>query len=184
MTILEILLLGVGLSMDAFAVSVCKGLALGRITWRHMAIAGLWFGAFQALMPALGYVMGTFFSSYVIQYNYWISCILLVFIGANMIRESSDTETANASMGIVTMFMLAIATSIDALAVGVTFSFMNVPIVIAICLIGCTTLILSCIGVKVGSLFGTKYKSRAERVGGIVLILIGMKILLQGLGIL
>lgn len=184
MTILEILLLGVGLSMDAFAVSVCKGLALGRITWRHMAIAGLWFGAFQALMPALGYVMGTFFSSYVIQYNYWISCILLVFIGANMIRESSDTETANASMGIVTMFMLAIATSIDALAVGVTFSFMNVPIVIAVCLIGCTTFILSCIGVKVGSLFGTKYKSRAERVGGIVLILIGMKILLQGLGIL
>ena len=164
MTLLEILLLGIGLSMDAFAVSVCKGLALGRITWRHMAIAGTWFGTFQALMPTLGYTMGTFFSSYVVQYNYWIACILLVAIGANMIRESS-------------------ATSIDALAVGVTFSFMNVPVVLAVCLIGCTTFILSAIGVKVGSLFGTKYKTRAEQVGGIVLILIGMKILLEGLGV-
>lgn len=183
MTLLEILLLGIGLSMDAFAVSVCKGLALGRITWRHMAIAGTWFGTFQALMPTLGYTMGTFFSSYVVQYNYWIACILLVAIGANMIRESSNIETANTSMGVMTMFLLAIATSIDALAVGVTFSFMNVPVVLAVCLIGCTTFILSAIGVKVGSLFGTKYKTRAEQVGGIALILIGMKILLEGLGV-
>ena len=171
---LELLLLALGLSMDAFAVSVCKGLSLGSIHWKHMALAGLWFGGFQALMPTAGYYLGTFFTDIITSYNYWIAFALLTLIGGNMIKESFEAEDCpDANMAAPAMFALAVATSIDALAVGVTFAF-----------IGCVTFACSAVGVKAGSLFGLKYKSKAERVGGAVLILIGLKILLEGLQIL
>lgn len=185
MSMIELFLLAIGLSMDAFAVSICKGLSLGRISWRHMVIAGAWFGGFQALMPTLGYFLGSFFASYILQYNYWIACIILVLIGGNMIREAGgEAEDANASMNSRTMLLLAIATSIDALAVGVSFAFMGVSIVFSAICIGCTTFVCSAIGVKVGSLFGLRYKTGSERLGGLVLIGIGVKILLEGLGII
>jgi putative Mn2+ efflux pump MntP len=187
MNTIELFLLALGLSMDAFAVSVCKGLSLGHIRLRHMLIAGAWFGGFQALMPTLGYLLGSFFSTYIVQYNYWISCLLLVLIGGNMIRESDSSEQENnggAALDARTMLILAIATSIDALAVGVTFAFMGVSILYSALCIGCTTFVCSAIGVKAGSLFGLRYQKSSERLGGIVLILIGLKILLQGLGIL
>lgn len=185
MNILDLLLLAVGLSMDAFAVSICKGLSLGKISWRHMVLAGLWFGIFQALMPAIGYGLGSFFADMVDAYDHWVTFILLGAIGLNMIKESfEDEEHCNASMSPYTMLMLAIATSIDALAVGVTFAFMDIDLLPSITLIGITTFLFSAAGVKAGSLFGTRYKSKAERIGGIVLILIGLKILLEGLGLL
>ncbi|MCI7600149.1 MAG: manganese efflux pump MntP family protein [Megasphaera sp.] len=185
MNILDLLLLAVGLSMDAFAVSICKGLSLWKISWRHMVLAGLWFGIFQALMPAIGYGLGSFFADMVDAYDHWVTFILLGAIGLNMIKESfEDEEHCNASMSPYTMLMLAIATSIDALAVGVTFAFMDIDLLPSITLIGITTFLFSAAGVKVGSLFGTRYKSKAERIGGIVLILIGLKILLEGLGLL
>ena len=180
---LELLLLALGLSMDAFAVSVCKGLSLGSIRWKHMALAGLWFGGFQALMPTAGYYLGTFFTDIITSYNYWIAFVLLTLIGANMIKESFEEEDCpDANMAAPAMFALAVATSIDALAVGVTFAFMNVSIIPAALSIG--TFACSAVGIKAGSLFGLKYKSKAERVGGAVLILIGLKILLEGLQIL
>ena len=182
---LELLLLALGLSMDAFAVSVCKGLSLGSIRWKHMALAGLWFGGFQALMPTAGYYLGTFFTDIITSYNYWIAFVLLTLIGANMIKESlAEEDCPDANMAAPAMFALAVATSIDALAVGVTFAFMNVSIIPAALSIGCVTFACSAVGVKAGSLFGLKYKSKAERVGGAVLILIGLKILLEGLQIL
>lgn len=185
MSIIELILLAIGLSMDAFAVSVCKGLSLGRIQWKHMAIAGAWFGGFQALMPALGYYLGNFFTEIITSYNFWIAFILLTIIGVNMIRDSfGPTEDVSADMEFWTMLMLAIATSIDALAVGVTFAFMEVNIIPAALSIGCITFACSMAGVKAGSLFGLRYKSKAERVGGSVLVIIGIKILLDGLGII
>ena len=174
MNIFELFILAIGLSMDAFAVSVCKGLSLGRINAKHMCIAGAWFGGFQALMPLVGYFGGRFFADKV----------LLVFIGAGMIKESKEEEHVNADMDIKSMFILAVATSIDALAVGVTFAFLKVEIVSAVSFIGVITFVCSAAGVKIGSLFGMKYKSKAELCGGIILILIGTKILLEGLGMI
>ena len=186
MSLPELFLLAVGLSMDAFAVSVCKGLSLQKIKWKHMCIAGLWFGGFQALMPAIGYFFGSFFTEFITNYAHWIGFALLAVIGVNMIREAlrKEEEEMDASMSIKSMFILAVATSIDALAVGVSFAFMQVQIVWAVLFIGCVTFVLSCVGIKVGSLFGTKYKAKAELAGGIVLIGIGLKILLDGLHII
>ncbi|MBQ3520658.1 MAG: manganese efflux pump [Firmicutes bacterium] len=186
MSLLELFILAVGLSMDAFAVSICKGLSLCRITPKHMCIAGAWFGGFQALMPLIGYFLGSVFSEIVTKYDHWVAFILLAFIGGNMIKESLEKEadSCDASMTMRSMFLLAIATSIDALAVGVTFAFLNVSIVPAVCFIGIVTFVFSALGVKIGSIFGTKYKSKAELFGGIVLILIGLKIFLEGFGII
>ena len=186
MNTLDLLLLAVSLSMDAFAVSICKGLSLGKINWRHMVLAGLWFGGFQALMPTIGYGLGSFFADMIDAYDHWVTFILLSAIGLNMIKESfEDEEHCDASMSPYTMLMLAIATSIDALAVGVTFAFLRVDnILSAVCFIGCTTFVLSAVGVKVGSVFGARFQSRAELFGGVVLIAMGVKILLEHLGVL
>lgn len=184
MSILELFILAIGLSMDAFAVSICKGLSLGKIKAKHMCIAGAWFGGFQALMPLIGYYAGHLFADKITRYSHWIAFALLVFIGVSMIKESKEEESVNADMDARSMFLLAVATSIDALAVGVTFAFLKVAIVPAVSFIGVTTFVCSAAGVKIGSLFGMKYKSKAELCGGCILILIGAKILLEGLGIL
>lgn len=185
MSILELFILAVGLSMDAFAVSVCKGLSLGKIKPKHMCIAGAWFGGFQALMPLIGYFLGSFFAEMIEKYDHWVAFVLLAIIGGNMIKESFDKdEKVDSSMDVKSMLLLAIATSIDALAVGVTFAFLQVQIVPAVSFIGVITFIFSAVGVKIGSLFGTKYKSKAELFGGIVLVLIGIKILLEGIVVL
>ncbi|MGN0160958.1 MAG: manganese efflux pump MntP family protein [Lachnospiraceae bacterium] len=185
MSLAELFILAVGLSMDAFAVSICKGLSLGKINWKHMCIAGAWFGGFQALMPAIGYFLGSFFAEYVTQYAHWVAFILLAIIGGNMIKESFEkAEELDCSMAVGTMFLMAVATSIDALAVGVSFAFLDVAIIPAVSFIGVVTFICSAVGVKIGSIFGTKYKSKAEFCGGVILILIGLKILLEGIGII
>lgn len=185
MSILDLFILAVGLSMDVFAVSVCKGLSLGKIKPKHMCIAGAWFGGFQALMPLIGYFLGSFFAEMIEKYDHWVAFVLLAIIGGNMIKESFDKdEKVDSSMDVKSMLLLAIATSIDALAVGVTFAFLQVQIVPAVSFIGVITFIFSAVGVKIGSLFGTKYKSKAELFGGIVLVLIGIKILLEGIGVL
>ena len=186
MSLFELFILAVGLSMDAFAVAICKGLAIGKIQWRHALIVGLWFGGFQALMPLIGYFFGSRFASYIAAVDHWIAMILLASIGVNMIRESrdKDPEHVNPSLGFKTMLVMAVATSIDALAAGVTFAFLEVRILPAVSFIGITTFILSAVGVKIGSVFGTKYKSKAELAGGIILILLGIKILLEHLGFL
>lgn len=185
MGITELFVLAIGLSMDAFAVSICKGLSLGKITPKHMCIAGIWFGGFQALMPLIGYFLGSFFADMITAYDHWIAFVLLVIIGGNMIKEAFEKEEhLDASMTVKSMFLLAIATSIDALAIGVTFAFLKVQIIPAVSFIGIITFILSAIGVKIGSIFGTKYQSKAELCGGIILIIIGTKILLDGLGLL
>lgn len=186
MGLFELFVLAVGLSMDAFAVSVCKGLSLCRINRKHMFIAGAWFGGFQALMPLLGYLGGRYFADMVAKYAHWIAFVLLVFIGGSMIKEALDKEeeVCDCSLAAKDMLILAIATSIDALAVGVTFAFLRVNIVPAISFIGVVTFLFSAAGIKIGSMFGMKYKSKAEVCGGIILILIGLKILLDGLGIL
>ena len=179
MSLIELFLLAVGLSMDAFAVSVCKGLSMQTMRLKHAFVIGLYFGGFQALMPWLGYR----FQGAIKTYDHWIAFILLGIIGFNMVKESleQDTESCDASVDVRTMLLLAIATSIDALAVGVTFAFLEVRIFPAIAFIGCTTFFISVIGVKVGTAFGARYKSRAERTGGIILILIGFKILMEHL---
>ena len=186
MGLFELFLIAVGLSMDAFAVSICKGLSLGRIKPKHMCIAGAWFGGFQAMMPALGYFLGRFFTEYITKFDHWIAFILLGFIGFNMIKESfgNEEDDVDASMAPKAMVFLAIATSIDALAVGVSFAFLDVSIAPAVLFIGVITFVFSAIGVKIGSIFGTKYKSKAEFFGGAVLIIMGIKILLEGLGII
>lgn len=185
MSLIELFILAVGLSMDAFAVSVCKGLSLGKIKPKHMCIAGAWFGGFQALMPLIGYFLGSFFAEMIEKYDHWVAFVLLAIIGGNMIKESfGKDEKVDSSMDVKSMLLLAIATSIDALAVGVTFAFLQVQIVPAVSFIGVITFIFSAVGVKIGSLFGTKYKSKAELFGGIVLVLIGIKILLEGIGAL
>lgn len=186
MGLLELFILAVGLSMDAFAVSVCKGLAMPKITVKKAAVVGIWFGGFQALMPALGYLLGSQFKNSITAIDHWIAFILLGIIGGNMIREacSGECEKENDSLDIKTMFLLAVATSIDALAVGITFAFLKVNIAAAVSFIGVTTFVISAVGVKIGNIFGTKYKSKAELAGGIILILLGLKILLEHLGIL
>ena len=181
----ELFILAVGLSMDAFAVSVCKGLAMKRISWKKMLIVGLWFGGFQALMPTVGYLLGAQFSDRITSIDHWIAFVLLAAIGANMIKEalSKDEDKCDDSLGFRTMLVLAIATSIDALAVGVTFAFLNVNLGFAVTFIGVTTFVISAVGVKVGNVFGARYKSKAELAGGIILILLGLKILLEHLGV-
>ena len=185
MSLWELLILAVGLSMDAFAVSVCKGLSVKKLKTKHMLTVGAYFGGFQALMPLLGYILGIQFQSMIQQCDHWIAFVLLVLIGLSMIKESrEEAENLNDSFSFKTMLPLAVATSIDALAVGVTFAFLQVKIVPAISFIGATTFILSAIGIRIGNIFGAKYKSKAELVGGIVLILMGVKILLEHLGVL
>lgn len=187
MNLWELFLIAVGLSMDAFAVSVCKGLATEKVKVKHFFIVGLWFGGFQALMPALGYFLGSGFEQYISNLDHWIAFILLALIGGNMIRESlsKEDECHNASFSAKTMFVMAIATSIDALAVGITFALLpDVSIAAAVSFIGIITFILSGTGLKIGNVFGIKYKAKAEFAGGLILILIGTKILLEHLGIL
>lgn len=184
MGLIELFLIAVGLSMDAFAVSVCKGLAMPKCTFKKAAIVGLWFGGFQALMPAIGYILGAQFQEAIASIDHWIAFVLLALIGGNMIHEAldNDEEEADASLDVKTMFLLAVATSIDALAIGITFAFLKVNIIPAVCFIGIVTFIISFAGVKIGNVFGARYKNKAEIVGGIILILLGLKILLEHLG--
>ncbi len=183
--LVELFLMALMLSMDAFAVAVCKGLALGRIKIRDCLCVGLWFGAFQALMPTLGYFSAKLFEGYVNRFSHWIACTLLVLIGVNMIKEAlGEEEKSNCSVCIKEMLVLAVATSIDALAAGVSFALLEgFRIGYAVLFIGCITLVLSSIGVKVGSVVGTRYNKRAEMTGGIVLVLLGIKIVLEHYGI-
>ena len=185
MDLITLLTLAVGLSMDAFAVSICKGLAMRKADLGKCTIVGLWFGGFQALMPTLGFFLGTQFKDQITSIDHWIAFVLLGLIGANMIKESrsDEEEQADASLDVREMFMLAVATSIDALAVGITFAFLNVHIVPAASIIGVCTFLISFAGVKIGNIFGTKYKSGAELAGGIILILLGFKILFEHLHI-
>ena len=186
MGIAELFILAVGLSMDAFAVSVCKGLSIQKLKPRHAVIVGAWFGAFQALMPAIGWLLGSAFADMIEAVDHWIAFVLLALIGGNMIREAlgHEEEDADPSLAPIAMLLLAAATSIDALAVGVTFAFLRVAVVPAVTLIGVCTFAISAAGVKIGNVFGARYKSRAELLGGIVLVLIGLKILLDHLGFL
>lgn len=181
MGIIELLLLGAGLSMDAFAVSVCKGLSVEKTEVRHMAIAGLWFGGFQALMPMIGYFLGTTFMKYISAFDHWVAFGLLFIIGLNMIKESftAEEKDVSSSFGFQTMFFMAVATSIDALAIGITFALLNVNIFGAAAIIGITTFLFSAAGIKIGGIFGCKFKSKAELSGGIILMLLGTKILLE-----
>lgn len=196
MDFITLLLLAVGLSMDAFAVSICKGLAMPQITLGKSLIVGLWFGGFQALMPFIGYVLGVQFASYINAIAPWIAFVLLAFIGGNMVKESmsKEEEVETDTLKIKEMFILAVATSIDALAVGITFACVPITIlttsgafintILGCMIIGITTCIISMAGVKIGNVFGTKYKNKAECVGGAILILLGVKILLEHFGIL
>ena len=179
MDLLTLLTLAVGLAMDAFAVSICKGLAMREKVLKKGIIVGLWFGGFQALMPTIGFFLGTQFKDQITSIDHWIAFVLLGLIGINMVKEQADD-----SIAVKEMFMLAVATSIDALAVGITFAFLNVHIVSAASMIGVCTFLISFVGVKIGNIFGTKYKSKAELAGGIILILLGFKILFEHLHIL
>ena len=189
MGILELLLIGVGLSMDAFAVAICQGLCMKKLNWRHAAVIALFFGGFQALMPLIGWFLGSQFAGYIQNIDHWVAFVLLVLIGGNMVREALSPEEEEVACAVESkldykqLFLMAVATSIDALAVGVTFAFLEVPIIPAISIIGCTTFCLSLVGVAVGNFFGARYKKRAELSGGIILILLGAKILLEHLGI-
>ena len=195
MGLIEVIILAVGLAMDAFAVSVCKGLAMKKATFKNALICGIWFGGFQGLMPFIGYLLGASFAQYINVISAWIAFALLCLIGGNMIREalSKDEETASADLDIKTMLVMAIATSIDALAVGIAFACEKINILavndivntlIGVGIIGIITCIISCFGVKIGNLFGSKFKSKAEFCGGLILIFIGVKILLEYFGIL
>lgn len=187
MKLTELALLAVGLSMDAFAVAICKGLSVQKPGWKHYLTVGLWFGGFQALMPTLGYLLGSTFEQYITSVDHWVAFILLSVIGGNMLKEafSKDEETTDASFAPRVMLLLAVATSIDALAVGITLALLpGVNIAAAVLFIGCITFILSAVGLKVGNVFGLKYKNKAEMVGGTILILMGLKILLEHLGLI
>lgn len=186
MDLLELLIIAVGLSMDAFAVAICKGLSTSALRPRYALITGLYFGGFQALMPLIGYLLGVRFQALITNVDHWIAFVLLALIGGNMIRESRETDEARLSDSFSpgAMLPLSVATSIDALAIGVTFAFLQVRIGYAVGLIGVTTFALSCAGVKIGNVFGAKYKRRAELFGGVVLILMGLKILLEHLSTL
>ena len=187
MTFLELLLIAVGVSMDAFSVSICKGLTTKRFSLKMALTCGLWFGAFQALMPVVGFFLGAQFARFIESVDHWIAFGLLFLIGANMIREAivskEDSKQTNA-LDFRTMLLLAVATSIDALAVGVSFACIQVELWSSVALIGLTTFVFSVVGVKIGNVFGTKFKKNAEVFGGIILILIGLKILLEHLGVL
>lgn len=184
MSIIEIVLIGIGLAMDAFAVSICKGLAMRKMNYRQAIIIAGFFGVFQALMPALGYLLGTTFANKIAVIDHWIAFILLAAIGLNMIKEScekEESEIEDEGLKFGNLIMLAIATSIDALAVGITFAFFDVSLVTSISIIGIITFIICIIGVKVGNVFGEKYKNKAEFAGGLILILMGTKILIEHL---
>ncbi len=183
MSFLEYFIIGIGLSMDAFAVAICKGLSIKKLSLKAPVTVGLYFGIFQAIMPLIGFLLGSVFKAYITAFDHWVAFILLALIGANMIKESTekDCET-DASLSFKNMFLLAIATSIDALAIGITFSLLpDTRIVPAITIIGCTTFVLSFMGVKIGNVFGMKYKSKAEFMGGCILIIMGIKILVEHL---
>ena len=186
MELFEIAGIGVGLAMDAFAVSVCKGLSMKKLSWKKAIIIALYFGIFQALMPVLGYFLGSAFSSFIQSVDHWIAFILLAIIGGKMIKDSTEDETENRNdkIDVKTMLLLAVATSIDALAVGVTFAFFKVNLLLSIAIIGVITFVLSFIGVIIGNKFGDKFQHKAELAGGIVLIIIGLKILLEHLELL
>ena len=191
MVVVTILLTALALSMDAFAVSVCKGLATREAKPSHMCIAGAWFGGFQALMPLIGFFLGAAFKDFITAVDHWIAFALLVMIGINMLREAFSKEECcecekdtNASYGVRTMLTMAVATSIDAFAVGITFALSDIPIFWAVLAIGVITFAMSALGVKIGNIFGAKYKSKAEMAGGIILVLLGIKFLLEGFGIL
>ena len=184
MTILEILLIAIGLAMDAFAVSICKGLSMKKMNWKKALIVGAYFGIFQALMPIMGYFLGSTFEDLVTHIDHWIAFVLLVAIGGNMLKEAfaNNSENCNDNVDFKTMSILAIATSIDALAIGITFAFLQVNIWTSAIIIGIVTFAISIIGVKIGNKFGDRYERRAEIVGGFILIFMGIKILLEHLG--
>ena len=188
MNFIELLLIAVGLSMDAFSVSICKGLITKKFSWRMALLCGLWFGGFQVLMPIAGYFLGAQFQEMIEAYDHWIAFGLLFFIGANMIREAvwekKEEGKENGALDFKTMLFLAIATSIDALAVGVSFACIQVKLWSSLVVIGLTTFVFSVLGVKIGNVFGSKYEKSAGIIGGIILILIGLKILLEHLGII
>lgn len=189
MSFLELFLIGAGLSMDAFAVAICQGLSMSRLNWRHAGVIGLFFGGFQAAMPMLGWALGSRFAVYIQELDHWVAFVLLGLIGGNMVREAlgpeeeAKTACAAGRLDLRQLFLMAVATSIDALAVGVTFAFLEVLIVPAASIIGVTTFCLSLVGVAVGNFFGARYKRRAELSGGVILILLGVKILLEHLGV-
>lgn len=185
----ELFILSVGLSMDAFAVSVCKGLSMKKAGLKSMAVCGGWFGGFQALMPLLGYLLGSLFTGAIAAFDHWIAFGLLVLIGVNMLKEAFSKcdccDDKNADLSVKVMFTMAVATSIDALAVGVSLAMAGeVNIWAAVILIGCTTFLLSALGVKVGSIFGNRFEKKAQAAGGVILIFLGFKILLEHLGVL
>lgn len=186
MSLWELFIIAVGLSMDAFAVSICKGLSVQKVSLRHAACAGLWFGGFQALMLLLGWLLGSRFQAAIERYDHWIAFVLLVFLGVNMLREArggDEGECVDCSFAWRAMLPMALATSIDALAVGVTFAFLQVDIVPAVAFIGVITFLLSALGVRLGAVFGQRYRTVAQILGGIILILMGVKILLEHLGV-
>ena len=184
MSLLEIFLIGVGLAMDAFAVSICKGLSYKEMSWKKALLPGVYFGVFQALMPIIGYFLGSRFKNIIESYDHWVAFGFLLVIGIGMIKESREEAKADSSLTFKSMVPLAVATSIDALAVGISFGIMDVNIWLAAGMIGITTFVISTLGFKVGNMFGAKFKSGAEILGGIILILIGVKILLEHLGIM
>lgn len=189
MSLIELFIIAVGLSMDAFAVSICKGLAMEKCTFKKAGIVGAYFGIFQAGMPVIGYILGVQFKNIIVSVDHWIAFILLGIIGFNMVRESREPECETCqekedSLDVKTMVGLAVATSIDALAVGVTFAFLQVQIVPAVSFIGIVTFLICIVGVKIGNTFGSKYKEKAELCGGLILILMGVKILLEHLGVI
>lgn len=189
MSLLAIFMLAIGLSMDAFSVAICKGLSMKKITVAKMLVVGTWFGLFQAMMPLIGYYLGSAFSSAIVKIDHWIAFVLLSFIGINMIKEAlekevetpGDKNTETENLSFKEMLILAVATSIDALACGITFAFLKVNIWVAVSLIGATTFVFGFCGVKIGNIFGVKYKSKAELAGGIILIVLGVKILIEHL---
>lgn len=189
MGFVELLLLAVGLSMDAFAVSICKGLSMKNAGLKTGLICGSWFGGFQALMPLIGFFLGSLFATAIEAFDHWVAFGLLAIIGINMLREAfskeEECECCQADLGFKTMFVMAVATSIDALAVGISLAMaQNVNIWIAIALIGIVTFVMCCVGVKIGSIFGGKFEKKAQIAGGVILILLGIKILLEHLGVL
>lgn len=190
MSIIELLLIGIGLSMDAFAVAICKGLAMRRINYRHTLIIALSFGGFQALMPYIGWLLGSRFARYITRYDHWIAFLLLLFIGGKMIWDTlhegngDDIDFAGERLDIKELLLMAVATSIDALAMGITFAFLSVKIGVACGIIGAVTFLISALGVFIGNRFGAKYKNKASMTGGVILILIGFKVLLEHLGVL
>ena len=186
MEFISIILLAIGLAMDAFAVSICKGLALKHAELKHMLIIGLWFGLFQAIMPIIGYFLGSSLYSYISAFDHWIAFALLALIGANMIRESlsKEGEDVNDDIGFKTMLILAIATSIDALAVGISLAMDNSNIYVSALIIGVITMAISMVGVKIGAKVGSSYGSKAEFIGGLILIGLGIKIVLEHLGVI